>query len=176
MIGRLLESLVLVSLLVGCAQRPMAPARATWTPIPYDESEYASLAKAGTGVVRGQVFATTVGGDVKKGAGRSVILMPATTFRDQWHRETFETHNVLAASADKRHLQYDRTKVADGDGRFEFADVPPGKYYVLSDITWQTAGDIQFARETGFRDQQGGLVVRRIEVRNGSVTEAMLTR
>jgi hypothetical protein len=151
--------------LVGCAQYQPP----TYVPVPYDEAEYAALPKSGTGVVKGQVFALTVGGDVKKGAGQPVYLMPATSFRNQWYHESIELGHALAVDADRRHLALERKTIADGDGRFEFVAVPPGSYYVMSQITWSVPSKYGL-------EPQGGLVVLKVDVKNGESTDAMLRR
>jgi hypothetical protein len=163
---------ILVIGLVGCASRPSIE---TFVPIPFDESEYAALPQNGTGVVRGQVFAKTRGGDIKKGAGNSVVLMPATKYGDQRYAQQIIGGKLASQAEDSRYAKYTRSKTTDGDGRFEFADVPPGQYYIFSSIIWETVSSNEYSRRLGLMDTQGGKVSRKIEVKDGAVTEAMLT-
>ena len=160
--------------LAGCAIQPRV-----FNPLPFDQVEYDALPKTGTGAVRGQVFAKTVGGEIKKGAGNEVRLMPSTLYRYQAFlaKDTpYLSEIPMAAAQDARHAIYDKVKTTDGDGKFEFTNIPPGKYYIVSNISWETISTNQYSRRLGLTDTQGGRVMREIEVTNGNTVEAMLSR
>lgn len=145
--------------LVGCARSRQAPIS-----VPFDSAEYSVLPQVGTGIVKGQVFAKTVGGDVKKGAGNEVRLMPMTANRMRAFRAN-----------DLRHRVADIVKITDGDGKFQMDGVPPGDYYITSVMTWETVSDNQYSRRLGLTDTQGGRVLKTVKVENDKVSEIMLT-
>lgn len=130
--------------------------------------EYAQLQKTGTGKVAGQVFMKTVGGDVRYGAGSDVYLFPVTSYSDFWYQTNYVSHQPIVPP-DPRQLQYTKIVQADGSGNFEFTDVPPGRYYVSSMVTWQAP--TQWGLAT-----QGGAVVKSTTISNGSIARVMLTR
>ena len=150
------------------------PKRETINPLPFIESEYNALPKSGTGIIKGQVFAKTVGGDVKKGAGNSVILFPATTFGTQRYKEQVIGGKLFSIAPDPRHSEYILEQTTDGDGRFVFRNVPPGKYYALSDVIWK----IPYISSYGYTTwvTQGGEVHKEVEIQNDQTQEIVLTR
>jgi len=158
---KLLAALLFV--IVGCAHTPTP--LPTFDPLPFDEAEYAALPKTGTGIVTGQVFGKTRGGDIKKGAGNNVILIPATKWGTLRYQKQVLRGMMLSRSEDPRYKDYVFQKTTDGDGRFTFTNVPPGKYYAVSYVLWSVPG----------APQQGGNVAREIDVQNDRTTEAMLT-
>ncbi len=158
---KIFAALAVVSALSGCAQ-PMVQR------ISFPASEYAALATTGTGVVSGQAFLRTLGGDVKYGAGSSVYLLPATSYTDQWFNENYLGGRALS-EPDPRASQGKLETQADGSGNFVFRDVPRGSYYLSTIVTWQAP--TQFGLAT-----QGGVVAKKIEVSDGKETRVILTR
>lgn len=172
--------------LTGCATSPTA----RWTPIAFDANEYSIFDTTGTGVLRGQVFAKTKGGNIKKGAGNNVYLMPNTKFTRQLYDNSLVLGLQKSEEPDSRYFTYHQVKLTDGEGRFEFQNLPEGNYRLISDITWEvvnvpepraqkgdtlgTLGNILDAMK-GPTSTQGGRVQGFFEVKNGKVTDAMLT-
>jgi len=148
--------------------------------VPYPVEEYARLPKIGTGsaTVRGQGFLKTMIGEVRYAAGNQVFLTPVTSYSTQWYDVTgnwqldyfhqywpkFEPEN-----SDPRIQDYKAVTTADGEGRFEFKNVPAGEYYLGTDVVWyvpQQYGSMA----------QGGLITKRITVEEGKEYNIILTR
>jgi len=89
----------------------------------------------GHATISGQAFSKTVGGDVKYGAGNTIILWPKTAY-------TTECLAMLGANTycGEKLTDYARTVRADGEGRFVFGDLKPGSYIVWTMITWGVPG------------------------------------
>ena len=148
----------------------------SWTPIAFDDAEYSSLKRSGNNTIRGQVFAKTRGGDVKKGAGNPVRLIPVTKYTEQWYTEQHMRGKRPTSPPDPRYASYDTEVVTDADGRFEFSDLPAGDYYVISNVTWETVSTNPYMQKLGLLDTQGGAMSKRVTLIDGKKSEVMLTR
>lgn len=136
----------------------------------FANDEYLALAASGNGIVEGQGFLKTIGGDVITSAGEEVRLNPITSYSKFWYENAYLKGHPLS-NFDPRYEKYQFTTVADGDGKFKFIDIPPGNFYIVTQVMWQSA--------TGYRgslENQGGLVVKVIEVKNDETTRIIVTR
>ncbi len=131
----------------------------------FDPAEYAPFSRVGTGVIEGQAFLKTKGGDVKLAAGEPVYLNPVTTYSTEFF-ETYVIGYRDVEPSDPRAGDFSRTVVGDGEGRFRFEGLPAGDYYLHCAIHW-------YYSEYG---QTGGIAHARVTVRDGEVTRAVVTR
>ena len=60
-----------------------------------------------------------------------------------------------------------QTVIADADGRFIFYDLPSGKYYVHTEVTWEIGG---------YYPTQGGIVGQVVEIQDGQTKEVILNQ
>ena len=146
---------LLVAGLVGCAAVPPKPPVAR---MPFPEKEYQALPASGSSTVRGQAFLKTRSGAVKLAAGNDVLLNPVTSYSTEWYEKNYLAGQPLE-QPDPRLWNYVRKQVADGGGRFTFSNVPPGDYYVTTEVTWEAPTGYQ-----GSLEVQGGSVTKRISV------------
>lgn len=139
-------------LVAGCAAQKVVPVRTAFT-----DSEYDRYSGAGPCTLEGQAFLTTRGGDVKYAAGRKVTLIPYTYYLV----EVLMINRVpgqVADASDPRYLATMRTVSADGEGEFEFRNIPCGEYYLETTVTWEV---VLNAYSTSI---EGGLVTAHVFV------------
>lgn len=152
----------------GCASRPAALAPQSRMEFPL--SEYEGLAKTGTASVSGQAFLKTRGGDVKTAAGNEILLNPVTSYSMEWYIKQY-TQGLPLVPPDSRLTDYQKRATADGSGRFSFKGVPPGEYFVTAVVTWEAP-----AGYLGELQTQGGLVTKRLVVKDGESYDVIITR
>lgn len=113
--------------------------------------------RPGHAIVRGQAFSKTVGGDVKYGAGNEILVIPNTVYVT----ECIAILKAMYVTTDcgKKMLPLGRMVVADGEGRFEIADLAPGEYSLSTIIMWGVPG--RFGIE-----QTGGVVDAVVNVKS----------
>ncbi len=156
-------------LIVSCAGMETSTAKPAIQRIPFPEDEYAKLPVSGTGTVSGSAF-LKVGGDVKVAAGEKVILNPVTSYSRQWYTVSYLGNSHLGPP-DKRIDKYIRIKKADAQGRFAFKNVPPGEYYIISVVNWETPAGSQRPPV-----RQGVRLCKIITVKNHEETKVILTQ
>lgn len=149
--------------LIGCVSAPKAPVKMV---TPFIESDYACYLKPGTGSIYGEAFLKTVGGEPKYGVGAPVLLFPGTAYYAEYLRHLAEGRQV--ADLDPRCKKYVRRTTADAQGYFEFNNLPPGDYILLSEVKWG------IPTRYGIRTT-GGDVLKPVSLGKGEKLKVMLT-
>jgi hypothetical protein len=131
--------IVVLATFVSCAAGPMTYVMRR----SFDEERIRPYGVAGQGAVTGSAFLKTRGGEVRLGAGNSVVLIPVTDYT----REYVE-HRLLASPTALRIENiapglnvYVREKTADAQGGFRFEQIPRGDYFVASYISWLVSAE-----------------------------------
>ncbi|MEQ6342932.1 MAG: hypothetical protein M3A44_15135 [Gammaproteobacteria bacterium] len=157
-------ALALLAGISGCATVVPLP---QWSMSPEaSETEYGQYLQGGSATLSGQAFLTQQNGGVVKAAGRTVTLDPATSIGNEWWGKAgkFWVHRALTPPS-PGFLKARRTTTADADGKFRFQDLPAGKYYVRTEVTWEIGG---------YNPTQGGLVGQVVEVKESQNREVIL--
>lgn len=136
--------------------------------LPY---EYEPYSKPGTATIVGDVFLVTKSGEVKKGAGFPIILTPVTSYSTEWFQRGVLNKAPLDAQ-DERLRSFQQEVIADGDGRFEFENLPAGNYYLVSKVLWE---DPPAHWYSGVR-KMGDTVHAKVSVKPGERKKVALTQ
>ncbi|BAF72517.1 hypothetical protein [Sulfurovum sp. NBC37-1] len=135
--------------------------------IPFPIGEYNRLARIGKGTVKGAIYVTDYSGNKIPGRGTRLYLNPATSYSDQWYRESYLGGQKME-KADSRLFNYLRFTAADNDGKFAFYGVPSGSYYLI--------GTVKCGTECGYDTPQSIRIAKRISIQGNQVLEADLAR
>lgn len=87
------------------------------------------------GRIEGQAFVRTAGGEVKFAAGLPIYLLKATPYSQEWFLAVGSA-GAECRDLDARMWSHVLRTTGDGAGEFVFENVPPGPYFLWSDITW----------------------------------------
>ena len=131
---------------VGCAPNRGPVDR----PAQFDPAEYAPYDQPGTSVVEGQAFLRIRFGEIRYGAGSEVYLSPVTSYSKEWWSQATARDVKFSSGPDARASKYTKVAVADLEGRFSFAELPAGDYFVVSSVFWEVP-DTDGLRLTGSR-------------------------
>lgn len=159
------QILLASAFLSGCATSPSieSPIRAN-----FNEADFSWSAKGGGASITGQAFLKTKGGDVKFGAGNTIKILPKTEYTTEL-RIRGSINGEKIGPVDPGLEKYTRTTIADGNGNFEFHNLPAGTWYLSTAITWG------IPTQYGLQ-QTGGVAYTTATITDGEVKKVILTR
>lgn len=134
-------ALFLPLVLAACNSAPPPEVR-------FDPTEAAFMEKPGKTTIAGQAFLPDRTGhtNVRYAAGEIVRLIPATRYARARLDYYFHGAKFAPAAAipkndpDPDYLAHMRTTKAGPTGRFVFENVPPGDYFVSTQVIWKPEG------------------------------------
>lgn len=150
--------------LSGCASMMPPPV----PPVPmtqqFREADHTEYLKAGSASLTGQAFLRQQGGGVVTCAGSDVILLPATPFFQEVVSIMRTGREPQVARPLTEYTALYRKSQCDAQGNFVFANVPAGKYILMTQVQWVV----------GY-NAQGGVLHREIDIPGSGVTNVLLT-
>lgn len=135
--------------------------------IAFPTSEYYRLARTGKGTVKGSIYVKDAYDKKIMGAGTRLYLNPATSYSDQWYRESY-IGGYKMEKADSRLFNYLRFTAANSDGKFAFYGVPSGSYYLI--------GTVKCGTECGYDTPKSIRIATKVSVVGNKIVEKDLTR
>ena len=135
--------------------------------IAFPTSEYYRLARTGKGTVKGAIYVKDAYDKKIMGGGTRLYLNPATSYSDQWYRESY-IGGYKMAKADSRLFNYLRFTAANSDGKFAFYGVPSGSYYLI--------GTVKCGTECGYDTPKSIRIATKVSVYGNKIVEKDLTR
>jgi hypothetical protein len=121
-------------------------------------------ATLGTGEISGEAFVRTVDGDVKTAAGLPVRAIPVTEYTTELYNNVYLQNRELANPPESKIPAVVVT--ANSRGEFTIKGLAPGKYYVVSHISWQYMAN----------SYTGAYALAEAVVENGKTTKVIVTR
>ena len=113
----------------------------------FNPAEAAFIKTKGKGTIEGHAFLREKSGGTQNAAGEVVRLIPATAYARERFAKLYGDRKFVPVFAypktqdtDPRYPEFIRTTKAESNGKFSFANVAPGTYFVSTQVTWQPAG------------------------------------
>ncbi len=137
-------------------------------------------AKAGNNALSGTAVLSTDAGETKTCAGLEVRLVPDAPYTrdriallygttDEGFVEAAEARRVQSqsdAAVDPAYKRSHKVAVCNAKGRFAFANLADGSYYVLAPVVWPTRGG---------KSTDGGFLMRRVSLAGDETRHLLMT-
>ncbi len=119
--------LILMTLsIMGCARTYERDAQ-------FIQEEYAPYEGKGTARICGQAYVSLDGGNQHVASGNNVLLAPVTSYTEEaFNIKVVRGRNLV--DPDPQAMKFEKYTKTDDEGRFCFADLPAGGYYVVADV------------------------------------------
>jgi len=137
-----LTALLVAAVLLGaCSKEQNVIAADPVISVPFDPTAADFINGLGTATVSGRTYH----GQTHTGEFASLQLIPVTAYSVEYMRLLFGGNKayytpVRVANVDDGFKRYQRRARADGKGMFKFSGVPPGDYFVYSQLVENRAG------------------------------------
>lgn len=163
--GSIMYARILMAALLGGLAGCVAAPKINST---FNASEAAFIHQQGRGTIKGQAFLRRNDGMVVYAAGSDVVLIPKTTYSSERINALYQGNKInyfVPSPASPPGFEESMKKTrANGEGRFEFANLADGDYYVVTKVVW-LAGNAS----------QGGALMEQVSIRQGSAVEIIMT-
>ena len=141
----------------------------------FDPAQAAYINTKGKATINGQAFLRRNDGVVVYAAGSSVSLIPATTYAVERIGALYgagkQVQVILPPKIegdDPQYRTFTRTSKANGEGRFTFAEVAPGNYFMTTSVQWCVPGAY------GSCITQGGSLMENITITGSERAEVIM--
>jgi hypothetical protein len=105
--------------------------------VAFNEANFARTRGAGSGLVVGRAFTILRDGTTKFAQNVEVDLVPINPYTTEIMKRRFDGGEDLGP-ADPRYFKYVRSAQTDDRGNFVIHHIPPGNYYVGTEVSWRS--------------------------------------
>lgn len=153
---------VFLALLMLAACQPQRELKASFSTV-----DHATWAAKGNASVSGEGFIRRPNGFLARCSGNKVYLLPASPYFQEWVAIR-RSGAVVANSSEltKIHRQAQRETQCDQRGRFAFAELPTGRWFVFTNMSYASANDPY---------SENALYIADVETRPDHVAEVVLS-
>jgi|WetSurMetagenome_2_1015567.scaffolds.fasta_scaffold186749_2 hypothetical protein len=143
----------------------------------FDPAEVAWFSGTGTNSIQGTAILRSDSGSVKTCAALPVMLFPVSAYAAERMRALYgngeDGFNPIVGGRpadfvndDPRYLAAVRTLHCDARGRFAFAALPDGDYFLVAQVTWKEGRYLSL--------EQGGYLMQRLHIQTGESKDVLL--
>lgn len=143
--------------------------------MPFPTAEYDTLPvnNSGKSTIKGEAFFVSSWAQVRKAVGVNVYLFRVTSYTRQWY-DISVVGNKNMTDWDDRVKNYNVLTTTSSEGKFEFNNVPKGRYYLFLWFYWDEPQYNIYGHITGTKTF-GGLLQKTVDVDGESSYNYVLT-